>query len=53
MKERISDCEDKNLEMIQLEELWSFFKWRNTMNPKNLIREANIRIIGIPDGGER
>uniref|UniRef100_A0A9L0SYR7 L1 transposable element RRM domain-containing protein n=1 Tax=Equus caballus TaxID=9796 RepID=A0A9L0SYR7_HORSE len=56
MEERISDLEDRNLEMLQMEEERElrFLKNEEILQEIcDLIRKSNIRIIGIREGEER
>ena len=56
MEDRISELEDKNIEMLQGEEERElrFFKNEEILQEiSNSIRKSNVRIIGIPEGGER
>uniref|UniRef100_A0A9L0SGW0 L1 transposable element RRM domain-containing protein n=1 Tax=Equus caballus TaxID=9796 RepID=A0A9L0SGW0_HORSE len=56
MEERISELEDRNLEMIHMEEERElrFFKNEEILQEiSNSIRKSNIRIIVIPEGEER
>lgn len=56
MEEIISDTEDRNLEMMQMEEDRNLRVKINERAPRELsdfIRKNNIRIMGIPEGEER
>lgn len=52
-EERINELEDKNIEVIQVEEereLRFFFKVKKPQELSDSIRKANIRIMKIPKG---
>ena len=56
MEDRISNLEDRNIEMLQMEEEGEVRLKRNqeiVQEISDSIRKCNIRIIGIPEGAER
>lgn len=56
MEERISEPEDKNLEMIEVEEERDsrYFKNRKILwERSDSLRKSNIRVIGNPERKER
>ena len=55
LQERISDLEDKHIEILQLQDTeLRFLKNEEILQEiSNSIRKSNIRIIGIQEGEER
>lgn len=54
VEERISELEDGNLELIQVEEKRElfFFNGESVLEQSNFSRKSNIRTMGIPEGEE-
>lgn len=59
MKERITVLDDRNLEMIQVDEEWElrfaffFFNEQTPWELPNSIRKSNVTVMGIPGGEEK